>query len=126
MDENTLAVNSSCSHYGIADALNMKFLGRTEIATFVTQYPSCAEDLRVWLAEVENVTWANAGALLEDYPRADVSRLPTVIFYLGVRRLRVESLVEFRIGVVLLRNIAPPATAVSDHIQEDGTAYREY
>jgi mRNA-degrading endonuclease HigB of HigAB toxin-antitoxin module len=104
----------------------MKFLGRTEIATFVAQYPSHAEDLRVWLVELENLTWTSADALLKDYPRADASRLPALIFYLGPTRLRIETLVDFRNGIVLLTSIGRPAASMPDHIQEDWAAHRDH
>jgi mRNA-degrading endonuclease HigB of HigAB toxin-antitoxin module len=104
----------------------MKFLGRTEISAFIAQYPSCAEDLRVWLVELVNATWSSADALLSDCPRADASRLPTLIFYLGPKRLRIETLVDFRNGIVLLTDIGRPAATMPDHIQENWAAHRDH
>jgi len=104
----------------------MKFLGRTEIATFVARYPTYAEDLRVWLAEVVDTAWSSVDALLSDYPRADASHLPTLIFYLGPKRLRIETLVDFRNGIVLLTDIGRPVAPMPDHIQEDWAGHRDH
>lgn len=87
----------------------MRFVGLTEIAAFVAQYPRDAEAVRAWVTEMKHRTWASAATLAIDFPNADASRLPVVVFFLGPRSFRFETLIDFRNGIVLLTEIHRPA-----------------
>lgn len=83
----------------------MRFVGLTEIAAFIAQCPGDAETVRAWMMEIKHRTWASAGALALDFPNADASHLPVVVFYLGFRSVRIETLIDFRNGIVLLTEV---------------------
>src|SRR5687768_11919937 len=83
----------------------MRFVGQTEIAAFLADSPDQGDGVRAWLAEVKHRRWASAEALARDFLNVDVSAVPIVIFYLETRALRIETLINFRNGVVLLTAI---------------------
>lgn len=47
--------------------------------------------------------------LAADFQDIDSSRIPVVIFYLAPTGLRVETLIDFRLGIVLLTGFQRPA-----------------
>lgn len=83
----------------------MRFVGQTEIAAFLAEWPVQGESVRAWLAEIKYREWPSAAALGSDFRSADVSGVPTVVFYLSEAGVRIETLVDFRTGVVMLRGI---------------------
>ena len=83
----------------------MRFVGLSDIATFIAQCPREADAVRAWLAEMRHRTWVNAAALVFDFPNADAGCAPTVVFYLGPEAVQIETLIDFRNGVVLLTQI---------------------
>jgi mRNA-degrading endonuclease HigB of HigAB toxin-antitoxin module len=87
----------------------MRFVGLTEIATFVAQCPDRADAVRAWLTEMKHRNWANAAALASDFANADASELPVIVFYLGPQSVRIETLIDFRNGIVMLTKIHWPA-----------------
>lgn len=103
----------------------MRFVGQTEIAAFLAEYPDRSEGLRAWLAEVKYRSWGSADALAADFLNADASGLPTVIFYLDSRSLQIETLIDFRNGVVLLTAIQRPAMT-SAYSRQTRKAHRDH
>lgn len=91
----------------------MRFVGLTEIACFVASLPDEGAIVRAWLMEIRFRTWETADSLLADYPNADISRPPVVVFYVGDDGLRIETIIQFRAGIVFLTQIHHPALAVS-------------
>lgn len=83
----------------------MRFAGLAEVATFLAQCPGETEAMRAWVTEVRHRTWANAAALTTDFADVDTSRLPTVVFGLQRGILQIETLIDFRSGIVLLTAI---------------------
>lgn len=83
----------------------MRFAGQTEVAIFLAECPDQGDGLRAWLTEMKHRTWGSADALAVDFLNVDVSCLPVVIFYLEPTALRIETLIDFRNGVVLLTAI---------------------
>jgi mRNA-degrading endonuclease HigB of HigAB toxin-antitoxin module len=103
----------------------MRFVGQTEIAAFLAECPDQSDGLRAWLAEMKHRTWGSADALAADFLNIDASGLPTVIFYLEPTALRIETLIDFRNGVVLLTAIQRPAMMPS-HSRQTWNAHRDH
>jgi len=97
----------------------MRFLGLTEIASFVAQCPSHADAVRAWLTEMRHRTWECAAALASDFPNADTSHFPVVVFYLRQEAVRIETLIDFRNGIVLLTQIHQPAVMLGRSSEPD-------
>lgn len=87
----------------------MRFVGQTEVAAFLAGSPAYDNTVRAWVAEMKSGQWRSATALAADFQSVDVSGLPWVIFYLVPSALRIRTLVDFRIGIVMLMAIDPPA-----------------
>jgi mRNA-degrading endonuclease HigB of HigAB toxin-antitoxin module len=103
----------------------MRFVGQTEVAGFLAQSPGYVDALRAWLAEMKHGRWASAAALAADFQNVDTSELPSVVFYLTPAALRIETIVDFRMGIVLLVAIAPFA-AMKGNQQRDWNARRDH
>jgi hypothetical protein len=80
----------------------MRFVGQTEVAAFLAGSPAYDSTVKAWVAEMRSGQWASATALAADFQNVDVSALPWVVFYLLPSALRIRTLVDFRIGVVML------------------------
>jgi mRNA-degrading endonuclease HigB of HigAB toxin-antitoxin module len=83
----------------------MRFLGQTEIASFLAQCPEQAQAVRAWLAEIRYGRWPGPEALAADFLDVDASDPPVVVFQLLPIGVRIETLVDFRNGIVLLTAI---------------------
>ena len=91
----------------------MRFVGLTEVASFVLQCPDQSEVVRAWLTEMRHRTWVTAASLLSDFPNADASRPPDVVFHLAAGSVRIETIIDFRTGVVLLTRIHHPTMTLA-------------
>jgi len=97
----------------------MRFVGQTEIAAFLAEWPGHGESVRAWLSEMKYRRWPTAAALESDFGSADVSGTPAVTFYLANASVRIETLVDFRTSVVMLTRIGVHTTraGVAAHIR---------
>jgi mRNA-degrading endonuclease HigB of HigAB toxin-antitoxin module len=80
----------------------MRFVGQTEVAGFLATSPAYNNTVKAWVAEMRSGQWGSATALAADFQNIDVSALPWVMFYLRPSALRIRTLIDFRIGVVML------------------------
>jgi mRNA-degrading endonuclease HigB of HigAB toxin-antitoxin module len=103
----------------------MRFVGQTEIAAFLAECPDQRDGLQAWLAEMKHRSWGSADALAADFLNVDASALPAVIFHLKPTALRIETLIDFRNGVVLLTAIQRPAIT-SSHSRQTWNAHRDH
>jgi len=83
----------------------MKFLGRTQLAAFLRDHPEQADTLQAWLSEIQYRDWRTRDALASDFQSVDATRTPLAVFRLGRPALVIETLVDFRNGIVLLTGI---------------------
>jgi mRNA-degrading endonuclease HigB of HigAB toxin-antitoxin module len=83
----------------------MKFLGRTDFVAFLRQHPEQAETLRAWLGEIQHRHWCSREALAADFQSVDATRPPLAVFRVGRPALLIETLVDYRNGIVLLTGI---------------------
>ena len=102
----------------------MRFVGQTEVAGFLARSPGYVDTVRAWLAEMKHGRWASAAALAANFQNVDTSELPSVVFYLAPAALRIETIIDFRMGIVLLVAIAPFA-AMQDNPQHSWNARRD-
>lgn len=103
----------------------MKFVGQTEVAAFLAVSPGYEDAVRAWLAEMKYGQWLSAAALTADFQNVDTSELPSVVFYLAPAALRIETIIDFRVGIVLLVAISPLA-AVQGSPQYSWNARRDH
>jgi mRNA-degrading endonuclease HigB of HigAB toxin-antitoxin module len=80
----------------------MRFVGQTEVAGFLGGSPAYDNTIKAWVAEMRSGQWESATALAADFQNIDVSALPWVVFYPLPSALRIRTLIDFRIGVVML------------------------
>jgi hypothetical protein len=92
-------------------------MGQTEIAAFLGAWPPYGDTVRAWLTEIKQRQWLSAPELAADFRQVDTSGLPLVIFYLAPLAVRIETLINFRLGIVLLTRIDPPAVGHGEHRQ---------
>jgi mRNA-degrading endonuclease HigB of HigAB toxin-antitoxin module len=95
----------------------MRFVGQTEIAAFLLERPLHGDALRAWVAEVKHQRWMSADEMAADFRNVDASDLPIVMFYVASTGLRIETLVNFRIGIVLVTGITAFATLPDRNVQ---------
>jgi len=80
----------------------MRVLGQLEVAEFVRGHPEEADLLRAWLSEVRHHRWANSQALKADFRSVEANQPTRAVFRLGPKPIVVETIIDFRNGVVLL------------------------
>lgn len=88
----------------------MRLLGQVEVADFVRSNPQDAEVLWAWLNEVRYRTWASSEALVADFRSAEAQQPPYVVFRLGSTPVLVETIVDYRNGVVLVTRLSVRAS----------------
>ncbi|MFN4281417.1 MAG: hypothetical protein ACK4NA_02115 [Alphaproteobacteria bacterium] len=91
----------------------MNFLGEMELHGFIRSHPRTGEMLRAWAAEMRCRTWESTHALLRDFKYADVRSPPIVVFSFPNPAIDVETLMDFRRGIVLLTEIRVADLTVS-------------
>jgi hypothetical protein len=64
--------------------------------------------------EIRYCAWANELELIAAFPSVDLSNVPAVIFVLAGAAIRIETLIDFRLGIVLLTHISEIKVATSE------------
>jgi mRNA-degrading endonuclease HigB of HigAB toxin-antitoxin module len=104
----------------------MRFVGQTEIFAFLATSPGHGDTVRAWAGEIKHRNWKSAAELAADFQSVDISDVPVVIFYLSPpASLRISTLIDFRLGIVLVTGVQPPA-AMSDHFLQSWDAHRDH
>jgi mRNA-degrading endonuclease HigB of HigAB toxin-antitoxin module len=106
-------VKEESSQYGIMESL-VRFIGQTEVSAFVAAWPAYADTVRAWLTEIKYRHWLLPAEMAEDFREVDVSNPPLIVFYLAPVAVRIETLINFRLGIVLLTRIDPPAVGYGE------------
>jgi hypothetical protein len=83
----------------------MRLLGQVEVAAFVRHHPDETEVLAAWLNEVRHHGWANSDALMADFRSAEAHQPPYAVFRLGPTPVFVETIVDYRNGVILVERL---------------------
>ena len=87
----------------------MRFVGQAEIHAVLAEWPEHGDALRAWTFEIKHRWWRSTAELAADFRNVDASRIPAVIFYLPPAGLQIETLIDFRLGIVLATGFRPPA-----------------
>lgn len=87
----------------------MKLLGQTEVCAFMGECPGHGDTLMAWSSELKHRRWKSAAELAADFGRIDVSGVPVVVFHLAPEWLRVETIINFRLGIILVTGLQLPA-----------------
>lgn len=103
----------------------MRFVGQTEVAAFLGQWPAYGDTVRSWLSEMKHGSWSSGAALSSDFRNVDVSNLPALTFHLAPDGLRIRTLVHFRAGIIMLTAIEPIAVSRGNNLQP-WNAQRDY
>jgi mRNA-degrading endonuclease HigB of HigAB toxin-antitoxin module len=103
----------------------MRFVGQTEIFAFLATWPGHGDAVRAWAAEIKHRSWKLAAELTADFQNVDISRVPIVVFYLAPAALRIETLIDFRLGVVLVTDVQTPA-AMPDRFLQSWDTHRDH
>jgi hypothetical protein len=116
MNEILLAVNKEVPNMG-PWSFALRFVGQSEVAAFVAQLPAYGDTVRAWVSEMKHRNWLSAAAFATDFKNVDASNLPAVIFYLAPPGLRIETLVDFRAGIIMLVAIEPSTVWRGNQLQ---------
>lgn len=66
-----------------------------------------ATRLRSWLYEVRHRSWRNLTALKSDYSCVDISNPPCTAFVLASAPVRIESIIDFKRGLLVVTAVKP-------------------
>jgi mRNA-degrading endonuclease HigB of HigAB toxin-antitoxin module len=94
----------------------MKLLGTPILSSHLLGLhdDKAAEMLRAWMCEIRHCAWANELELIAAFPSVDLSNVPAVIFVLASAAIRIETLIDFRLGIVLLTHISEVKVATPE------------
>lgn len=97
----------------------MRFVGQTEVAAFLADWPALVDPVRAWLTEIKHRQWSGYQALASDFLSVDASAPPEVVFTLSSACVRIVTLFDFQNDVVLLTSIECNSPRLSEHLTRD-------
>jgi mRNA interferase HigB len=80
----------------------VKVIGRSILAEFCSRHPDTRAWVKSWLAEVETSAWTHPQQIKARYASASFRAENRVIFNVKGNRYRLEVLVAYRTGVVIV------------------------
>ena len=85
----------------------LKVLGQDVVQAYLTKRSSLAEAevLRAWVYELKHWERIEPDHLITAFQKVDLSAAPRVVFHLSSAPLTIETLIDFRAGVVLITDI---------------------
>jgi mRNA interferase HigB len=87
----------------------MRLLGRDKLVAFVTAHADARSWIETWVAETERVQWANPQDIKRRYASASFLPGNVVIFNVKGNHYRLETLVAYNTGTVIVRWIGTHA-----------------
>lgn len=84
----------------------MRILGQLEVADFVRAHPSETQVISAWLSEMRHRRWVSPQALIADFRYAHANPPPHAVFRLGPTPVFVETVIDYRNGVVLVGRLS--------------------
>jgi mRNA-degrading endonuclease HigB of HigAB toxin-antitoxin module len=94
----------------------MRLLGQSELADFTERHKGAAEDVRAWLSEIKHQRWTGPSDLARGMFKVDFLNPPRARFHVAAATLVIETIIDFKSGVVLVTGIqatSPKAMAGS-------------
>jgi mRNA-degrading endonuclease HigB of HigAB toxin-antitoxin module len=107
MAEKGLAVKTNAPKMG-SRRFEMRFVGQTEVATFLRDYPAESERLQAWVAEMRQRNWQNLQEMTTAFRDIDPSRSPLIVFRFEKPPMHIETVIDFRAKVLVLLAIKHP------------------
>ena len=97
-----------CSRNGTINSLPLRLVGLdvVEAHLSVCRSGSEAEALRAWVCELEHREYDDPRQLTARFRQVDLSEPPIVSFHLTGTALRIDTLIDFRTGVVLVTHVS--------------------
>jgi mRNA interferase HigB len=83
----------------------MRVLGRKLLSGFGQRHADARSALSAWLQEVADADWHTTAELKQRYPHASFLPDNHVVFNIKGNRYRLEALVDFRTGVVIVKRV---------------------
>lgn len=95
----------------------MRVVGAGVIDAYLAANPPSltSEFLRALIYELRENYWKKPQVLASAFPKADLSALPKAVFRLDDGAVLVDTLVDFRTGVVLVTGITEVSSAASSN-----------
>jgi mRNA interferase HigB len=87
----------------------MRIVGRESLDQFCSRHADARKWISSWLSEVESSTWATPQAIRDRYASASFVEGNTVIFNVKGNGYRLEVLVAYRTGTVVVKWIGTHA-----------------
>lgn len=87
----------------------MRIAGRPKLYAFADQHEDARAALEAWISEVEEADWDGPHQIRESYPRARLIGQGRVVFKIRHNRYRLDVLVDYRSGQVLVMRIGTHA-----------------
>jgi mRNA-degrading endonuclease HigB of HigAB toxin-antitoxin module len=123
MKEKRFAVKLNAPKMG-SWRFDMRFVGQTEVVTFLRDHPAESERLRAWVAEMRHRNWRSPQELTSAFRDVDTSRSPLTVFRFDRPPIHIETLIDFRTNVLMLVAIKHPQLHVAHH--HDGSERRDH
>lgn len=97
-----------CSRNGTNGIANVRVVGLDLVANHLLGCRSSteAEAIRAWVYELEHRDFGDPARLTAGFRQVDLSKPPVAIFHLAGTPLRIDTLIDFRTGVVLVTHIS--------------------
>ena len=107
MDDAGVAVKSFCSQYGSCEGLQVRVIGQDIVESYLAECMNSTEAdmVRAWLSEMKHHVWTDSDALRADFRNVDLSAPTLATFHLASARTSIVTLISFRNGVVLVRDL---------------------
>lgn len=97
----------------------MRFVGQVEVAAFLRDHPDDTERLQAWVAEIRYCNWRDSQELLASFRDVDISRSPLIVFRFRKPPIRIETITDFRTGVLVLLAIKLPVSEYLNYGDQD-------
>ena len=97
-----------CSRNGINDIDDVRVVGLDLVANHLLGCRSSmdADALKAWVYELEHRDFGVPARLTAGFRQVDLSKPPVAVFHLAGTPLRIDTLIDFRTGVVLVTHIS--------------------
>ena len=89
--------------------VRVKLVGRDKLTDFAKKHPQARGPIKAWVAEVEAAVWTTMANIKARFPHASILADNHVVFNLGGNKYRLETIMVFASGVVVVLRIGTHA-----------------
>ncbi|MDP3014914.1 MAG: type II toxin-antitoxin system HigB family toxin [bacterium] len=83
----------------------MKLIGKQSLQDFIGRHADTRSQIESWKAEVEEAKWSTPHEIKSKYPKASILKNQNVIFDICRNKYRLWAKVNYKNGLVLIKNI---------------------